>query len=207
MTLLRFDRQCRDRTRFEAPQRDRLAGFLAIAVSVVVDSRQRGIDFGDQLALAVARAQFDGAIGFGGGAVGKIGVVLVLVLQMLQRLARLFQNVLLPRQKLFTEILALPLIHEWFFFVGPVILQLGRHSVSLPPLRVTPRGGELIAGRCRADNWHLFAAVARDVIISNWNRSVLAAGSCRKSLSGGIAWRSRPAPADRFLPAPDRVPG
>jgi len=42
-------------------ERDRLAGLLAIAVGVVVDALQRGVDLGDQLALAVAGAQFDGA--------------------------------------------------------------------------------------------------------------------------------------------------
>ena len=48
----------------------------------------RGVDLGDQLALAVAGAQLDGAVGLRGGAVGEIGMVLVLVLEVLQRLAR-----------------------------------------------------------------------------------------------------------------------
>ena len=100
MALLRLDRQRRDRAGFEALERDRLAGLLAIAVGAVVDALQRGVDLGDQLALAVAGAQLDGPVGLRRGAVGKIGMVLVLVLQMLQRLLGLFQDVLAPVEQL-----------------------------------------------------------------------------------------------------------
>ena len=85
MALLRLDRQRRDRAGFEALQGDRLAGLLAVTVGAVLEALQRGVDLGDQFALAVARAQFDRAVGLGGGAVGEIGVVLVFVLQVLQR--------------------------------------------------------------------------------------------------------------------------
>lgn len=61
--------------------RDRLAGLLAIAVGAVVDAGDGGVDLGDQLALPVAGAQFDGAIGFGGGPVGDVRVILALLLQ------------------------------------------------------------------------------------------------------------------------------
>jgi hypothetical protein len=44
MALLRLDRQGRDRARVETLQRDRLAGFLAIAVSAFIDALQRRID-------------------------------------------------------------------------------------------------------------------------------------------------------------------
>ena len=88
MALLRFHRQRRDRAGFEPLQRDRLTGLLAIAVGVVVDALQRRVDLGDQLALAVAGAQFDRAVGLGGCAVGQIGVIDVLFLQGLQRDAR-----------------------------------------------------------------------------------------------------------------------
>src|SRR5438552_11157510 len=83
VALLRLDRERRDRARFEPLERDRLAGLLAIAVGAVVDALDRGVDLGDQLALAVARAQLDRAVGLGGCAVGQIRVVLVLVLEML----------------------------------------------------------------------------------------------------------------------------
>src|ERR1700677_1671254 len=61
--LLRLDRQRGDRTGVEAPQRDRLAGLAAIAVAAVLDSRQRGLDLADHLALPVAGPQFDRTIG------------------------------------------------------------------------------------------------------------------------------------------------
>src|ERR1019366_8438087 len=64
VALLRFHRQRRDRARFQAADRDRLAGLLAKAVGAIVDAPERFVDLGDQLALAVARAQLDGAIGF-----------------------------------------------------------------------------------------------------------------------------------------------
>jgi len=63
VALLRFHRERGDGSGFEPLQRDRLAGLLAIAVGVVVDALQGGVDLGDQLALAVAGAQFDGAVG------------------------------------------------------------------------------------------------------------------------------------------------
>ena len=96
MTLLRLDRERGDRARFEPLERDRLAGLLAIAVGAVIEAGERRIDLGDQLALAVAGAQLDGSIGFGGRAVGKVGMILVLGLEMRQRLLRLFQDLLLP---------------------------------------------------------------------------------------------------------------
>ena len=94
VALLRLDRQRGDRARLKALQRDRLAGLLAIAVGAVVDAAQRGVDLGDQLALAVAGAQLDGPVGFRGGAVGEIGMVDVLVLQLLQRVLGLFAGCL-----------------------------------------------------------------------------------------------------------------
>ena len=52
---------------------------------------QRSVDLGDQLALAVAGAQLEGAVGFRRGAVGEVGLVLALFLQVLQgpRLSRM----------------------------------------------------------------------------------------------------------------------
>ena len=106
VALLRFHRQRRDGAGFQPLQRDRLAGLLAIAVGVVVDALQRGVDLGDQLALAVAGAQFDGAVGLGRGAVGQIRMIDVLFLQRLQRDPRFPQDLVLPRQKLGAKIIA-----------------------------------------------------------------------------------------------------
>src|SRR5262249_39519908 len=49
--LLRLDRQRRDRARLEPLERDRLAGLLAIAVGTVLETGERFVDLGDQLAL------------------------------------------------------------------------------------------------------------------------------------------------------------
>ena len=57
VTLLRLERQGGDRAGLQALDGDGLAGLLAIAVGAVVDPADRSVDLGDQLALAVARAQ------------------------------------------------------------------------------------------------------------------------------------------------------
>ena len=62
MTLLRFQGERCDRARFEALQRDRLPGFVALPVAAVLDPRERGIDLGDELALPVAGAQLYSAV-------------------------------------------------------------------------------------------------------------------------------------------------
>src|SRR3546814_2398941 len=56
--LLGFDGEGGDRPRLEAAQRDRLAGFLAVAVRIFLDAPERGVDLGDQLALPVTGPQF-----------------------------------------------------------------------------------------------------------------------------------------------------
>src|SRR6476659_6906758 len=63
VALLRLQGQRSDRPRVEALQSDRLSRLLAIAVSTVLDACQGRVDFGDKLALAVARAQFQRAVG------------------------------------------------------------------------------------------------------------------------------------------------
>jgi hypothetical protein len=70
VALLGLNRQGRNRPSFKALELDRLTGFFAIAVSTVFDSLQRSIDLGDQFALSVTSAQFDGAVGFRRGAIG-----------------------------------------------------------------------------------------------------------------------------------------
>jgi hypothetical protein len=75
VALLGLDAQGRDRAGIEPLQADRLAGLLAIAVSAVVDPHQRGVDLGNQLALTVAGAKLERALGLGGGPVGDIGML------------------------------------------------------------------------------------------------------------------------------------
>src|ERR1700677_565390 len=124
VALLRLHRQRGDRAGFEPLQRDWLAGLLAIAVGVVVDALQRRVDLGDQLALPVAGAQFDGAVGFGRSAVGKIRMADVLFLERLQADARFLYNLFLPRQQLGAKIIALAVVHERLFFGGSIIFHL-----------------------------------------------------------------------------------
>src|SRR5262245_42496440 len=112
VALLGLDRQGCDRTGVEPLEADRLAGFLAVTISTVVNSLQRSIDLGDQLPLAVTRAELDSAIGLRGGSVGKIGVVLALVLQVLKGLLCFAQDIVAPSQQLAAKILALSLVHE-----------------------------------------------------------------------------------------------
>jgi len=71
VALLGSDRQGCDRARFEASQRDRLAGLLAIAVGTIVDALQGSIDLADQLALTIARPQLDRPLRLRGGAIGE----------------------------------------------------------------------------------------------------------------------------------------
>src|SRR5690606_23886491 len=59
MALLRLDRKCSDRPCIKPLERNRLAGFLAIAICSFIKALQRRIDLGDQLALAIPRSQFD----------------------------------------------------------------------------------------------------------------------------------------------------
>src|SRR5687768_2398345 len=127
VALLRLDRERCDRARLEPLQRDRLAGFLAIAVGAVVDAADGGVDLGDQLALAVTRAQFDGAVGLRGRAVGEVWMIDVLVLQLDQRRLRLAQYFLFPCEQLGAEIIALTLVHERLLLRGPIGLLLLRH--------------------------------------------------------------------------------
>src|SRR5262245_8957640 len=150
MALLRLDRERGNRPRFEAFERDRLAGFLAIAVSSVLQSRERGIDLGDELALTITRTQLDRTVGFRGSAIGKIGMVLVLGLQVSQRSLRLLDNLLLPGEQFLPEILALALVHEGFFFRRPIdfvlvqnrrAILMRRHCNPLEKRRESPARG------------------------------------------------------------------
>jgi len=96
VTLLRLDRERSDRASFERFERDRLADLLAVAIGAVIEPLQRSVDLGDQLTLAVARAQLNRAVGLRGRPIGEIGMVLVLVMEMLQRLLGYLEDILPP---------------------------------------------------------------------------------------------------------------
>src|SRR5690242_4482697 len=72
VAFLRLKAEGGDRAGFEAFDADRLSGLFAIAVFAHLDPAEGCVDLGDQLALAVARAQFERAVGFGGGAVHEV---------------------------------------------------------------------------------------------------------------------------------------
>ena len=65
VALLGVDAQGGDGPGFEPAQADWVAGLLAVPVRARLDPLQRGVDLDDQLALAVAGAQFNRAIGLG----------------------------------------------------------------------------------------------------------------------------------------------
>src|SRR5262249_3598442 len=96
-----------------------------------------GVDLGDQLALAVAGAQLNGAVGLRRCAVGEIRVILALGLKMGQRLLGLFEYLLLPGEELLAEILPLAVVHERLF--------VGR-SINL--VLVEDRGAILVRRHC-----------------------------------------------------------
>src|SRR6185312_9404843 len=125
--FLRLDRERGNGPRLQPAQRNRLAGLLAVAVSAVFDAAERLVDLGDQLALAIARAQLDGTVGFGRRPVGEVGMILVLLLQMQQGLFGFLEDVLTPDQQLHAEILPLPLVHKRLFVGRPVAFGLRQH--------------------------------------------------------------------------------
>jgi len=63
VTLLRLYRQSRDRPRLKPANPNRLLGFLAISVRAGIEAGERGVDLGDEFALAITGAQFDGTLG------------------------------------------------------------------------------------------------------------------------------------------------
>src|SRR5690242_7188487 len=96
VAFLRLNRQGGDRPGIQPFERDGLAGFLAEAVRAVLDPAQRRVDLGDQLALAVAGAQFQLALGLGGGTIREIGMWYRLGLQVLDGFAAFLEDFVFP---------------------------------------------------------------------------------------------------------------
>src|SRR5690606_40183387 len=94
--LLRFDRHRGDRAGDQAVDADRLAGDFAPAIFALVDSPQRRVDLGDELALPVTRAQLDPPVGLARSAVVEIGLADRTVLQELERALGRAENRPLP---------------------------------------------------------------------------------------------------------------
>src|SRR3546814_18908646 len=73
VAFLRLDRHRGDRPRLEPRDRDRLAGHLAITVFAIADAADRRVDLGDQLALAIERAQLARPVGLARSRLGELG--------------------------------------------------------------------------------------------------------------------------------------
>ena len=135
MSLLGLHRKRGDRSGFKPPDRDRVAGLLAVPVGSLGDPMQRRVDLGHQLPLALAGTQLDAAVGFGRCPVSKIRVVLVLVLKMLKGLLNLVQDVFPPGQQLLAEVVPLALIHKRFFVGRAILVALGRPEDGVADVR------------------------------------------------------------------------
>ncbi len=122
MALLSLQREGRDGASLEALEGDRISGFLAISVGAVIDTGESRVDLGDQLALAVSGAKFDGPVRFRRSPIGKIGMILIFALQGRESFLSLFENIAFPADELTPEILSLPFIHEGLVFCRSITL-------------------------------------------------------------------------------------
>src|SRR3546814_4747249 len=84
----------------------------------IADAADRRVDLGDQLALAIARAQFDRPVGLARRAIGEIGFAQRIGLKLGDRPLRFTQDRLLPRLKQVTEIILLARVHERLVQIG-----------------------------------------------------------------------------------------
>src|SRR6185503_9957802 len=88
--FLGIQAQRRNRPRFEAFQADFLVGFFAKTVAAFFDALERLVDLADQLAVAIARAQFEGVLGFARGAFGFVADIAHFIAQVVDRLLGFF---------------------------------------------------------------------------------------------------------------------
>ncbi|MDB5801116.1 MAG: ybgC [Rhodocyclales bacterium] len=117
---LRFDRQGCGGPGQQARQTNRLAGLFAITVVLADDAIKRLINFFEQLAFAVARAQFEGMFFLDGGSVCRVGYCLLLA-HMFHRFIYLALQVVTHGKQAFFEERELLVVH---------VLRL-RHSQQL----------------------------------------------------------------------------
>ncbi len=148
MTLLRFQAHSGIGTRVQTFERDWLSRHFAVPIFPLINSADRCVDFGNQLALTISGAQLQSPIRFFAGPICNIGNITGIVLQPFDRIAAFSEQILLPVQKFTTEILKLPIIHERLIFGRTVIFRQKHflfhfgsfgiaHSVGLFNLRHT----------------------------------------------------------------------
>src|SRR3546814_5078453 len=90
------------------------------------DLLERAVDLADQLAVAVAGAQFQRVLGFAGGAFGLVANVAHFVLEVLDGLLGLLDQVRAPLQQALAEVLELKCAH--------VLLRSEEHTSELQSL-------------------------------------------------------------------------
>jgi len=129
--LLRLYTEGRDRAGFKPADADGLIRFLAITVGAVLDPKQRLVDLGDQLALAVAGAKLECPVGFERCPIGDIGLGEAFFLEMAQGLVRLPQQLALPAEQLLPEVFQLHRIHKRLFLGGMVVRRKQRFHAAL----------------------------------------------------------------------------
>src|SRR5439155_25487581 len=95
---------------------------------------ERGVDLGNQLALAIAGTQFDRPFGLQRGPVGQIRLQQALFLEVPQGARRIGKEFGAPSQQLLPEILGLERVHKLFVVAGTIIWRQIRthHSPQTP---------------------------------------------------------------------------
>jgi hypothetical protein len=112
VAFLGFQAECGDGAGHQAGEADWLAGLLTEAVVTLLDSPEGGVDLGDQLALAVARAQFQSPIRLGRSAIGQVRMIFCFFLKMIYGFSGFPQDIFLPIEQPFLEEIKLPFVHE-----------------------------------------------------------------------------------------------
>jgi hypothetical protein len=119
--LLRFQAQCRDRSRLKPFDPDGLAGFGTVAVNTLLDPDQGFVDLYDQFSRPVPGTKFDSAPGLCRGAIRQIGRFRRLFLEMLKGKVCVTQEIFPPGYEFLPEIFQHDLAHERFILGGTVI--------------------------------------------------------------------------------------
>src|SRR5690606_26748795 len=101
----------------------------AITVGAFLDAAERRVDLGHDLALAVAGAQFDRAIGFLACAIGEIGQIARSLLHVFDGAAAFGEDGGLPGKELAPEVLPLARVHERLIFRWTIIVRYRRFSL------------------------------------------------------------------------------
>src|SRR5687767_11269429 len=106
-TLLRIQRALGGKAGFQALQADLFAGIDAKTVITIVEALERAVDLADQLAVAVAGAQFQRVLGFASGTLGLVADIAYFVLEVLDGLLGFLDQVGTPARQALAEILEL----------------------------------------------------------------------------------------------------